>query len=133
MQKNKVEMSVNIDDGIKPLYVDRYRIQTALMNIIQNALEAMPQGGRITISVQAVSADGLIAVTINDSGTGMPPDMIEKACEPFFSTRRNEGLRGLGLAIVRDIVKTHGGKMEIQSSPGQGTSIVLFLPVFKDT
>ena len=132
MQKNKVEMSVNIDDGIKPLYVDRYRIQTALMNIIQNALEAMPQGGKITISAHTLSRDGLIAVTINDTGTGMPPDMIEKACEPFFSTRQNEGLRGLGLAIVRDIVKTHGGKMEIKSSPGEGTSIILFLPVFKD-
>ena len=120
MQKNKVEMRVNIDDGIKPLYVDRYRIQTALMNIIQNALEAMPQGGKITISAQTISPDGLVAVTINDTGTGMPPDMIEKVCEPFFSTRQNEGLRGLGLAIVRDIVKTHGGKMEIKSSLGQG-------------
>jgi signal transduction histidine kinase len=132
MQKNRVEMKVNIDDGIKQLYVDRYRIQTALMNIIQNALEAMPQGGKITISAQTISPDGLVSVTISDTGTGMPPDMIEKACEPFFSTRQNEGLRGLGLAIVRDIVKTHGGKMEIKSSLGQGTSIILYLPVFKD-
>jgi signal transduction histidine kinase len=132
MQKNRVEMKVNIDDGIKPLYVDRYRIQTALMNIIQNALEAMPQGGKITISAQTIPQNGLVAVTINDTGTGMPPDMIEKACEPFFSTRQNEGLRGLGLAIVRDIVKTHGGKMEIKSSLGQGTSIILYLPIFKD-
>lgn len=132
MQKNRVEMKVNIDDVIKPLYVDRYRIQTALMNIIQNALEAMPQGGKITISAQTISPNGLVAVTINDTGTGMQPDMIEKACEPFFSTRQNEGLRGLGLAIVRDIVKTHGGKMEIKSSLGQGTSIILYLPIFKD-
>jgi len=132
MQKNRVEMKVNIDDGIKQLYVDRYRIQTALMNIIQNALEAMPQGGKITISAQTISPDGLVSVTISDTGTGMPPDMIEKACEPFFSTRQNEGLRGLGLAIVRDIIKTHGGKMEIKSSPGQGTSIILYLPIFND-
>jgi signal transduction histidine kinase len=130
MQKNRVEMRVDIDDGIKPLYVDRYRIQTALMNIIQNALEAMPAGGKITISAQSISQDGLVTVTINDTGTGMPPDMIEKACEPFFSTRQNEGLRGLGLAIVRDIVKTHGGKMEIKSSLGQGTSIILYFPAF---
>jgi len=132
MQKNKVEMSVDIDDGIKPLYVDRYRIQTALMNMIQNALEAMPQGGKITISAQNIYQNVLVAVTINDTGTGMPPDMIEKACEPFFSTRQNEGLRGLGLAIVRDIVKTHGGKMEIKSSLGKGTSIILYLPIFSD-
>ena len=54
--------------------------------------------------------------------------MIDKACEPFFSTRKNEGLRGLGLAIVRDIIKTHGGKMEIKSPPGSGTAVILYLP-----
>ena len=132
MQKNKVEMSVNIDAGIEPLYVDRYRIQTALMNIIQNALEAMPQGGKITISAQTISQNGLVAVTVNDTGTGMPPEMIEKAREPFFSTRHDGSLRGLGLAIVHDIIKTHGGKMEIKSSLNQGTSIILYLPIFND-
>ena len=55
MQRNKVKIQVNIEKGIKPLYVDRYRIQTALMNIIQNALEAMPQGGEITVSAQSLS------------------------------------------------------------------------------
>ena len=57
--------------AIEPLYVDRYRIQTALMNIIQNALEAMMQGGKITISAQTISPNGLVAITINDTGTGM--------------------------------------------------------------
>jgi two-component system NtrC family sensor kinase len=129
MQKYKVKMKVNIEEGIKPLYVDRYRIQTALMNIIQNALEAMPQGGEITISVKTISQQSMEAITISDTGNGMTPDVIEKVCEPFFSTRQDEGLRGLGLAIVRDIVKTHGGKMEIKSALGQGTSIILTLPV----
>lgn len=132
IQKNKVEMSVNIDAGIEPLYIDRYRIQTALMNIIQNALEAMPQGGKITISAQTDSQNGFVAMTINDTGTGMPPEMIEKAREPFFSTRHDGSLRGLGLAIVHDIIKTHGGKMEIKSSLNQGTSIILYLPIFND-
>jgi two-component system NtrC family sensor kinase len=132
MRKNQVEIKVDIEKGEGPLYVDRYRIQTALMNIIQNALEAMPQGGEITISAQIVLPDGFVAITISDNGPGMPSDMIEKVCEPFFSTRQNEGLRGMGLAIVRDIVKTHGGKMEIKSSPGHGMSVILYLPLFKD-
>jgi signal transduction histidine kinase len=59
----------------------------------------------------------------------MTSDIIEKVCEPFFSTRQDEGLRGLGLAIVRDIIKVHGGTMEIKSSPQQGTSIILYLPL----
>jgi signal transduction histidine kinase len=133
MQKNKVGIKVDIDEkGEGPLYVDRYRIQTAFMNIIQNALDAMPQGGEITVSAQIVLPDGFVAITISDNGPGMPSDMIEKVCEPFFSTRQNEGLRGMGLAIVRDIVKTHGGKMEIKSSPGHGMSVILYLPLYKD-
>ncbi len=132
ISKNKVRIKVDIIEGSGSLYVDRYRIQTALMNIIQNALEAMPHGGEITIAAKTMLPDALMAITVNDTGLGMSPDVIEKVCEPFFSTRQDEGMRGLGLAIVRDIIKTHGGKMEIKSFSGQGTSIILYLPIFKD-
>jgi signal transduction histidine kinase len=57
---------------------------------------------------------------------------LDKACEPFYSSHKDEGMRGLGLAIVRDIVKAHGGKMEIKSSPGRGTAIILYLPASDD-
>jgi len=129
MQRNKVKMKVNIDEKVKPLYVDRYRIQTAIMNIIQNALEAMPQGGEINISVQNPSSKNFDSIIISDTGVGMTHDIVEKVCEPFFSTKQDEGLRGLGLAIVRDIIKVHGGTMEIKSASGQGTSIILNLPI----
>jgi len=132
MHKNNVNIKVDVGEPASPLYVDRYRIQTALMNIIQNAQEAMPQGGEIIISSQTILPDGFVAITIRDTGSGMTPDMIEKACEPFFSTRQDEGLRGLGLAIVRDIIKTHGGKMEIKSALDGGTAIILYLPVFQE-
>lgn len=127
-QKN-VLVNVHIDTVTQSLYVDRYRIQTALLNIIQNSLEAMPQGGEITISAKNDELSRAVAVTIQDTGVGIPPDMIDKACEPFFSTRKNEGLRGLGLAIVRDIIKAHSGKMEINSLPGRGTAIILYFSV----
>jgi len=128
-RQSNVVVSTHIDTAIQSLYVDRYRIQTALLNIIQNSLEAMPQGGKINISAEGVEQNRIVAITIQDTGAGIPPDMIDKACEPFFSTRKNEGLRGLGLAIVRDIIKTHGGKMEIKSPPGKGTAVILYLPV----
>jgi two-component system, NtrC family, sensor kinase len=132
-QQKNVIVGVYINTAIKSLYVDRYRIQTALLNIIQNSLEAMPKGGKITISAESVEQNRAVAITIQDTGAGIPPDMIDKACEPFFSTRKkDEGLRGLGLAIVRDIIKTHGGKMEITSPPGRGTSVILYLPVADD-
>jgi two-component system NtrC family sensor kinase len=129
MQKTNVTMSVDIDVSIAPLYLDRYRIQTALFNIIQNSLEAMPAGGRITIIAQAVPAERLVSITVTDTGLGMSKEMLDKACEPFYSSHKDEGMRGLGLAIVRDIVKAHGGKMEIKSTQVVGTSIILYLPV----
>ncbi len=132
MQKSNVAMSVNIDDSIPPLYLDRYRIQTALFNIIQNALEAMPTGGKIAITAQAIPAEKMVSIAVRDTGRGMSPEMLDKACEPFYSSHKDEGMRGLGLAIVRDIVKAHGGKMEIKSTVSDGTSIILYLPVSDD-
>lgn len=131
VKRNNVEITVSIEENVKPLYVDRYRIQTALMNIIQNALEAMPRGGKINISAQNLFPRSFESITITDTGEGMTPDMVEKVCDPFFSTKQSEGIRGLGLAIVRDIIKVHGGSMEIRSESKQGTSIVLILPVAK--
>ncbi len=132
MRKNNITMNVDIDAGITPLYLDRYRIQTALFNIIQNSLEAMPTGGKISVMAKAIPRERMVSITISDTGSGMSPEMLDKACEPFYSSHKDEGMRGLGLAIVRDIVKAHGGKMEIKSSQAQGTSITLYLPVSDD-
>ncbi len=132
MQKTNITMDVDIDANITPLYLDRYRIQTALFNIIQNSLEAMPAGGKITITARALPELRMVSITVGDTGSGMSPEMLNKACEPFYSSHKNEGMRGLGLAIVRDIVKAHGGKMEIKSSQVGGTSITLYLPVSDD-
>jgi signal transduction histidine kinase len=129
MQKTNVTMSIDIAPAIAPLYVDRYRIQTALFNIIQNSLEAMPEGGKITFITRPLTAERMISITVTDTGWGMSPEMLDKACEPFFSSHKDEGMRGLGLAIVRDIVKANGGKMEIKSTPGQGTSLTIYLPI----
>jgi signal transduction histidine kinase len=70
-----------------------------------------------------------IALTVSDTGSGIPPEMMERIYEPFFSTHPGEGIRGLGLAIVQDIVKAHAGSIEIESLPGEGTTITLFFPI----
>ena len=132
VQKSHVNIEAQIDQSAASLYVDRYRIQTALLNIIQNSIEAMPEGGRITISAEDDRAARMIRILIADSGEGIATDLLEKVCEPFFSSHKDEGMRGLGLAIVRDIIKAHGGHMEIQSTPGSGTSVILFLRMAED-
>ncbi len=131
VRKAGIELRVDFDKDLPGIHADRYRVQTALFNLIQNALEAMPTGGRLTVSAAATPDGKEVSITVADTGGGIPPELMERICEPFFSTRQEEGMRGLGLAIVQDIVKLHGGHMEIQSAPGKGTRIVLWFPAAK--
>lgn len=127
IQKNHITIDAHIDRLSAPFYVDRYRIQTALLNIIQNSIDAMPDGGKITIAAEDDRAAGTIKISIADTGQGIEADLLKKVCEPFFSSHENEGMRGLGLAIVCDIVKAHNGRMDIQSTPDTGTTVILSL------
>lgn len=129
LQKSGIRLVVNVEPDIPVLYVDRYRIQTALFNLIQNAIEAMDGKGEVIVSAGAMPDRHLITVTVEDNGPGIPPELMERVCEPFFSTHTDEGLRGLGLAIVQDIVKAHGGHMGIISRPREGTEITLYFPL----
>jgi two-component system, NtrC family, sensor kinase len=133
VQKAGIELRVDFDEKLPGIPADRYRVQTALFNLIQNALEAMPSGGRITVSAAMVPDRREVSITVTDTGSGIPPELMEKICEPFFSTHQEEGMRGLGLAIVQDIVKMHGGRMEIRSVPGEGTQILLGFPAAGNT
>ena len=128
LRNTDIALTVDNDERLPEIRADRYRIQTALFNLLQNAREAMPAGGRITVSSRAGAAGREISVTIADTGRGIEPGLLERVCEPFFSTHQTEGLRGLGLAIVQDIVKMHGGRIEIRSRPGEGTEVALHLP-----
>jgi len=128
MQKAGIELKVRLDDQLPRIHADLYRIQTALFNLLQNAMEAMPEGGMITVSGQAGPDRREVSLTVADTGRGIPPELLERVCEPFFSTHQDEGIRGLGLAIVQDIAKMHGGRIAIESRQGEGTKIVLTLP-----
>ena len=131
MQKSDIKLIVNVDENIPILHVDRYRVQTALFNLIQNAMDAMSGGGEIIITASALPQNHSVAIIVQDNGPGIPPELLERVFEPFFSTHTDEGLRGLGLAIVQDIVKIHGGKIEIKSRPEEGTQIILYFPIIE--
>ncbi|MDA8124226.1 MAG: ATP-binding protein [Deltaproteobacteria bacterium] len=129
-QKAGIDLQVRLVEPLPRIHADRYRVQTALFNLFQNAMEAMPAGGRIVVFAQADPERREVSLTVADTGSGISPELMERICEPFFSTHQEEGgLRGLGLAIVQDIVKIHGGRVAIQSSPEEGTRIVLTFPV----
>lgn len=129
MKKSGINAELIISEEIPVLYVDRYRVQTALFNLIQNAQEVLQPGGMISIRAYQVPEKKSVAISVRDNGPGIPEEMISRICEPFFSTHGEEGIRGLGLAIVQDIVKVHGGGVEIKNSENEGAEITLYFPV----
>ncbi len=131
LQRSGIHMEASAEENLPPLVVDRSRVQTALLNLIQNAAEAMAaSGGKIVVSADLTEDRQAVAVSVQDDGPGISPELLERIGEPFFSTHENEGLRGLGMAIVRDIMKVHTGEMTIRSSPGEGTTITLSFPIY---
>ena len=105
---------------------DPGQLTSALLNLCINARDAMPGGGRLTLSVAARSGD--VALCVEDEGEGMAPDVLARAFEPFFTTKPEGKGSGLGLAMVSGFAEQSGGGLEIESAPGQGTRARLILP-----
>jgi signal transduction histidine kinase len=108
--------------------VDASLIRMVLNNLLKNSIEAMPDGGTVTVRTREErgSEAPWAVLEVRDTGTGMDPATLAKATDAYFSTKAKGS--GLGLAVVHRIVLQHGGRMEIESSPGAGTSVTLRFP-----
>jgi signal transduction histidine kinase len=103
---------------------DEAQLRQVFLNLVRNAREAMENGG--TLTVTAWEKDGLAELRVQDTGSGMTPEVKERIFEPFFTTK--QGGTGLGLSISRQIVEAHGGAVEVESTPGKGTTFILKIP-----
>ncbi len=134
----KIELRLAAD--IWPVATDRAQIEGALMNLAVNALDAMPEGGKLTIMTanrqvkdpasvdrHALPAD-YVVTTVTDTGIGMTPEVLRRAFEPFFTTKTEGRGTGLGLSIIEGFAKESGGFVSIESQPGQGTTVSISLP-----
>ncbi|MCF4128630.1 hybrid sensor histidine kinase/response regulator [Methylobacterium sp. SyP6R] len=117
------------------IFVDQNQLENAILNLAVNARDAMPGGGKLALETAHGTLDDgtkAVSVTVRDSGTGMPPDVVARAFEPFFTTKPQGRGTGLGLSQVYGFVTQSGGRVRIDSQPGQGTAIELTLPVSAD-
>ena len=112
-------------DSVKQVLMSRTELQQVLVNLILNAVHAMPEGGALTVSVTD-SADG-VSIGVEDSGTGMAPEVLARIFDPFFTTKQAQGT-GLGLSISQQLVSRAGGRIAASSTPGEGSRFEIFLP-----
>ncbi|HLO65745.1 MAG TPA: ATP-binding protein, partial [Holophaga sp.] len=123
----KVQLKTDLEPGLPPVRGDRAALAHALTNLCVNAVDAMPGGGTLAIRTRRDGA-GWVRLEVEDTGTGMPPEVLERALDPFFTTKDVGKGTGLGLAIVHSTVQAHGGELSLQSRPGAGTTVTLRLP-----
>jgi PAS domain S-box-containing protein len=136
-----VELRTEVQPGLWSVRADRAQLEQVLMNLAINARDAMPDGGSLTIEARNVTlgpgdATGLegdaVRVTVSDTGSGMPEEVLDRAFEPFFSTKPAAEGSGLGLATVYGIVRGAGGGVELRSRPDRGTQVLVHLPASRE-
>lgn len=127
---NKAEIEIVREDAATRLVLmNRTELQQVLVNLIVNAVYAMPDGGRLSLRTRDETIDGRpgVAIEVADSGVGMSRDVADKVFDPFFTTKRHEGT-GLGLSISQTLITRQGGKISVESAPGEGTTFTIWLP-----
>ncbi len=140
----RIRIDVNVAPSCPPVLADPVQLESALLNIAINARDAMPEGGTLRFraapcstlpaeirnepDAPSASGDGFVAISISDTGAGMPDEVKERAFEPFFTTKEAGRGTGLGLSTVYGFVKQSRGAIAIESMPGTGTTLTLFIP-----
>jgi signal transduction histidine kinase len=117
-----------IHDDLPLILGDMQKLQQVFINLFLNSIQAMPHGGLIYVDAQVVP-EGYIRVIVNDTGPGIPPDIIGHIFDPFYTTKEVGAGTGLGLSIVYGIIKKHGGYIEVKSTLNVGTTFSIYLPV----
>jgi two-component system, NtrC family, sensor kinase len=125
LQQIKYKKSINTP--LQPIWIDKSRLQQALLNLLVNAIQAMPNGGTLSIVLRAGETPDEIRIDVADTGKGIPADQLDSIFDPFFTTKKEGEGTGLGLSVTYGIIKNHGGRITVQSTPGKGTCFSIFL------
>jgi PAS domain S-box-containing protein len=133
-RKHGIDVRRELSPAARPVHADRQQLRQVFLNLLTNALDAMANGGTLTLRVrpgESAHPDdrGRVVVEVSDTGIGIPPELVPKVTEPFFTTKAEGKGTGLGLAICKRVVQEHGGTLSIESVVGRGTTVRISLPV----
>ena len=120
----KISCELQLDPHLARVEADAELLHRAISNLVLNAMDAMPQGG--TLTVRTRGEDGRVLIEVADTGTGLTPEECARIFTPYYTNKLHG--TGLGLAIVQSVVSDHGGRIRVQSQPGRGTTFVIELP-----
>jgi len=130
LQLRKINVKLGLAKDCPKIYGDGGYLRQVLLNLINNSMDAMPRGGELRIETRLANGEARgVAVRVTDNGAGMSPDTMAHVFDPMFTTKRMGTGTGLGLAICDQIIRQHGGTIDVESEPGQGTTFTLVLPV----
>ena len=129
LQTHQVQLKLEISPNLPSLEAAPKQLEQVMLNLINNSLDAMPQGGELVIRAALAEKDHKILLQVADTGEGIEPANLEKLFLPMFTTKKMGAGTGLGLAICRAIIKEHSGEIEVESKLGQGTTFTLSLPL----
>ena len=134
LSKHQIQVETKFHGRPKAPVV-RGQIEQILLNLVINARQAMPQGGHLRVEVRENADSNMVEISIADTGTGIPAEQLRHIFEPFFTTKdgpddTGKGGTGLGLAVCRDIIEAHNGRIRVESIVGRGTTFTVKLPAF---
>ncbi|MCK4409726.1 MAG: PAS domain-containing protein, partial [Candidatus Eisenbacteria sp.] len=127
MLSSRVRLIGDLADGLPVTMGDANQLKQAFLNVINNAIQSMPNGGRIEISTE--QSGHVLVITVRDNGPGIPKEIMSKLFVPFFTTRKAGS--GLGMAVTRRIVENHGGSIGVESVQGEGTTVRISIPIVR--
>lgn len=132
IEVSNIDVKLSLDDRLLHVFIDEHQILQVIVNIISNAVQAMPDGGNLFISTMTGRDKDFIEISITDTGKGIPPEFLPYIFDPFFTTK-GEGGTGLGLSVSYGIIKNHKGSIKVKSEVGVGTTFIIELPVCKSS
>ncbi len=127
---SNIEVKMNLSERLPHVLIDEHQIQQVLVNLITNAVQAMPNGGTIYLSSRPGSGDHSVETTVMDSGKGISPEYLPHIFDPFFTTKGDTGT-GLGLSVSYGIIKNHRGDIRVESKVGTGSTFTIELPIYE--
>jgi two-component system NtrC family sensor kinase len=129
LELQEIALETHLDPATPEIFCDPGQIQQVLIILMVNASEAMAKGGKLTVATHYDPSSRTVAISVKDTGHGIPPEILSQIFEPFFTTKENQHRTGLGLAIAKNIVEQHGGQIAVDSEQGKGTEFTVTLPV----